>query len=508
MSDVSPPSGESSDASRTSDEGGSFGKRVTKSFAYAGLGSGLAKAGLFIAVLAAFRGMSPSQIGVGEMVLTYYAISLAITELGLGVALVQAKDTSAQQLRALFWLSVLVACGGYALLASLIAPVSADFFDMPQLTALLRVHGLTLIFAAGFSVSKATLVKRLRFGRISIVENISMLAAVGTIVYFIGRGQPLWGIIVGDVVNRGCQFLAYQVFAPYVSRPTVRFASIAPMIRFGLHATGSRLLYNIYITADYFVIAKVFDDVVLGLYATGYRLTFDPLKQTIGIVNQVAYPTFARLQDDLVRLRFYFFTMARGSLVLLGTALLLVAVHADWILELFGFSHLLEAVPYVRVFAIIGVVRCVSPLVPQLLNAAGQSANNFRYSLVTAILMPVAFFVGSFFGVEGVVWAWVIAYPVVVLVLFHFARGVLEVGWSPLLARSFAGLRVVLPAAACSVGLRMLLDSVWGASWPSLVLGVLGTLAASTGFAWIFEADTLRAFRQARAEAKKKKARR
>jgi len=214
-------------------------------------------------------------------------------------------------------------------------------------------------------------------------------------------------------------------------------------------------------------------------------------------VNQVAYPAFARLQTDLPRLRQYFFRINHASLAFIGSILGLVVVYSGPTIRALEQipREYQEAIPLIWLFGIIGVLRAIAPLVPQLLNAAGQSRLNFFYSLTCAVILPAGFVVGAYFGLRGVVLAWVIGYPIVVMVLFYFGAIVLQIRpWSML--RAFAGLRLAGPAFLIELGVYYGLKELVGlGDGLTAALGAPVSLALALGLIYWSERDNIAALR-------------
>ncbi len=468
-----------------------FGRRVALSFLYSGAGSVTSRVVNAVALLVVFKLISPEDFGVASIVLALFAVLQGVTELGLGAALVQAQRLGRRELDTLFWAAALMALAVYALLFAA-APLVAWFYDEPVLADLLRVQGLGVVLFAGYFVSRSWLVKHLRFGRIAVADNVSLVLSALGMVGLAALGLGPWAIIGGELGNRLGQLVFCQAFRPYRPRFRPAFGRVRPLIRFGLYATGSRLLYNLYVNADYLLVGKLFGAEAVGLYTLAYRIISDPVKALMSVVGDVAFPSFSALQAEVGRLRRYFFTIARVTLSVVGTVAAVLAVFLDWLLLLGGYEPWLEAVPIARVLAGLAVWLCVSPLVPQLLNAVGRSELNFTYSLAAALFMPAAFFAGAQLGLMGVAWAWVVAYPLVVVVLFRFGAGALGMGLGAFLGRIAGGLVVLLPAAALALGLRVGLAGVWAAApLPVTALGVLAPLGLALGLAVWRERDVI-----------------
>ncbi|MFO0750221.1 MAG: oligosaccharide flippase family protein [Myxococcota bacterium] len=226
-----------------------------------------------------------------------------------------------------------------------------------------------------------------------------------------------------------------------------QLAEVRPMISFGLYTTGSRFLYRFYSDSDYLVLGKVVGTGASGLYAFAFRTVDDITKTLVGVVSQVAFPAFARLQHDKPELGRYLFGMARGATIFIGLVVVVIFVHMPDLLVTIGYEKWLDAVPLVRLFCVIGLLRAVLPILPQVLNALGHSRLVLIYAVMLSVVLPTAFLIGAQWGADGVAWAWLIAYPPASLMLVVFTARLLD---QPLLfvAKLFAGTPAVVALGA------------------------------------------------------------
>lgn len=147
--------------------------------------------------------------------------------------------------------------------------------------------------------------------------------------------------------------------------------------------------------------------------------------------------------------------------------------------------------------ALFGIVRSVSSIVPPLLNAVGRIDQSMTFSLLGAVVMPAAFLVGTQFGILGVAWAWVVAYPLLFgLLLVYGAQAVHVTPW-PFAVGTFRGLPALLAFGVAALALRVLL-SVWAGDAMLLptVLGVLLTLGGGLFMLYRRERHLLALIRQ------------
>ncbi len=437
-----------------------------------------------LAFIVLLKKLSPGEIGLVSMAAVFITILSAVSEVGLGVALIQTPAITDRQKTGVFWLGVILAGLFYAAVFAA-APWIARYFQEPYLESLLRVYLLVLFVNALKLVPTSLAVRDLKFGRISLVETSSMLISAVLMVGLAYRGFGSWSLIYGELGRVLCLFIGIEISMRYVPGIRFSFKDVSPLLRFGSFATGSRILYNFYINVDYLIVGKFFGAATVGIYTLAYRLVFDPLKAGTGMINQVAYPTFAKLQNDILRLRRYFFSIARMNLAVLGLFLVIAALFSDWVMLTMGYEEWIPAVPIIRIFCLIGFLRCISPLIPQLLNALGHSKLNLIYSTLCAAVMPLAFYVGARISLMGVAWAWVIVYPLVVSLLYYYALRFLDLPLGRFTREFFSSVKILLAFIPAALMIRLGFERAISVVVPDLSIAglrldpeILGMLAA------------------------------
>lgn len=467
------------DASSSDRDDASFSWTVIRSLLYSGLGTTISKVLNVVALLVVLKLISATAFGIASIVLAIFSILRAVTELGLGVAIVQAQDITDEEIDSLFWLSLAVSGSIYLLLVAS-SPLVGWFYDEPQLVPLLQVYGLSVVAFSFYFVPKNILTRDLEFGRIVFAENLPLLGSsfvmIGLAYYEFGA----WAIIAGELANRLGQMILFQRFHFYWPRLRFHWTKVKPRVSFGLYATGSRLLYNFYMNADYLLVGRLFGPEAVGIYTMAYRIISDPVKTLAFTINDVAYPAFSKLQNELKRLRTYFFTIARANVSLIGLVLVVIGLYIGDVLVLGGYNQYIDSIPLVHIFCIVGIFRAVAALVPQLLNAVGKARLNFFYALASAIAMPLAFYLGGQFSLNGVAWAWVAAYPLVVGLLFLFSARILEMSFLAVLVRIAPSIAVLIPTLGVGLAARWV-GTTYFAAYPISTVGGGAALTVFVG---------------------------
>jgi len=481
------------------DDKQAFAKRVARSFVYSGIGNVLGRVTALVGIVIGITMLTSAEFGAVGLAVPVLAIVRAFTEAGLGVALVQAQSATRKQIDSLFWTSLIITVGAYAVVFFGVAPIVALVYPkFPGIDDLIRGMCFSVALYTFYFIPRAFMERELLFGRLMIIDNLSFVIATVLLYVSAARGAGAWAFVWFEIGQRGSQAVLSMLARPFLPGLRMNFAEIRGMFNFAMFATGSRILFNLYNNADFFVVGRFFGDSVLGVYHAAWRVVAEPVRGLAMAVNQVAYPAFARLQGDLPRLRQYFFRINHVSLAFIGSVLGLVVVYSGPTIRALEQipREYEEAIPLIWLFGIIGVLRAIAPLVPQLLNAAGQSRLNFFYSLTCAVVLPAAFVIGAYSGIRGVVLAWVIGYPLVVMVLFYFGAVVLQIRpW--VMLRSFAGLRLAGPAFVIELGVYYGLRELVGlGDGLTAAIGAPLSLALAVGLIYWTERDNIAALRK------------
>jgi O-antigen/teichoic acid export membrane protein len=115
------------------------------------------------------RMLPPSQFGLLGLVLVATGFAQALSDFGLGGAIIYRQTTDQGQLSSLFWANTLGGAGIFALCAAAGAP-AALLYGEPMLATLLPAAGLSFLAAPLGQPMTAILQRDLRFRRLFFCE--------------------------------------------------------------------------------------------------------------------------------------------------------------------------------------------------------------------------------------------------------------------------------------------------------------------------------------------------
>ena len=200
-----------------------------------------------------------------------------------------------------FYFNIVVGILLYLVLFA-IAPWVADFYNSPELTALMRVICLSVVFNSFVVVQRALLTVNIDF---KTQAKASLTAAVVSGVIGIGMaysGFSYWSIVAQQLVNLGLNTLLLWIFTRWRPRWIYSWGSFRELFTFGSKLMVSGLLDVVYRNMYLLVIGKVFTASSLGYYTRANQFAEFPSSNLTGIMQRVTYPVLCQIQDDDERL--------------------------------------------------------------------------------------------------------------------------------------------------------------------------------------------------------------
>ncbi len=396
--------------------------------------AGLARVGAQIitssVTLVVLRLLAPTDYGLMAIVGVVLGILGNIAELGLGASVVQAGSLETADARRLAGAAVLLNLGMGVLLASS-APAIAWIYGEPRLAALIRVASLQFACNAAMTVPQALLYRKMEFRALAGIEILRAALGGGTTLGMALAGYGVWSLVIGNVVAAGVQAALLLRLRCIV--PDFRLAGLSRHLSFGGAITLSRLLWQVVYQSDALIGGRFLTPAGLGLYSVSLHFATLPMQKIMAVINQVAFPTIARLQMEPERLRRRLLDASR--------VLALTSVPALWGLScvakelvplLMGEKWSGAVVPF-RVICLIVPLRMQTSILATSLMGVGKAGITVQNALISAAVLPSCFLLGVQFGVAGLAASWAAAIPLSVLLNFRRSAAAIGVGAADIL---------------------------------------------------------------------------
>jgi len=278
----------------------------------------------FLSVIILARLLSPDQFGVFGFVTLAICSLDTVSQIGFDAALIHQRDGSDGMFDTAW--TVQAARGVVlAVLLSAAAPLVARFFREPRIVPMLRVLSLSLVLQGLSNIGMVSLRKDLAFGRIFVYDVAAEAAGLAGAVALALIWSGAWALVGGRMISSAVRCGLSFVLHPY--RPGIRFnaAEARALFRYGRWMMSSIFLIFVVTHGDSMAVGKLLGAAALGVYQVVYRLSNLAATNVSDAVSSVAFPAYARLQDDPGRLRSAYFrvmsiTMSLAAPAALGTA--------------------------------------------------------------------------------------------------------------------------------------------------------------------------------------------
>jgi len=388
-------------------------KQVINSIAWLG---GLKYLGQLICwgiTIVVIRILNPEDYGLMAMASVCTNFLLMISELGLGAAIIQKKELDEDKLSRVFGF-IILSHGLLFLILFFGSHLIARYFSEPRLVLILQVSSLNLVSLSLYVIPRAVLMRRMDFKRKSIVDLIATVVSACFILMLVLLGKGVWSLILGSMLLHIINLIGYNLLAPNFLLPKFDFKKIKEFISFGSYILGSRILWYFYSKSDILIGGRILGNQLLGIYSVALELSSIPLDKFMPVINQVAFPAYARIQSDLELVRTHFLKATRiGSLLIFPTFWGLLIVAPELLGWLLG-SKWSDVILPVQILCVTMPFRALASLIFPVLYGIGRVDIHFRYVAIASILMPLCFLIAAhYWGIIGICLVWVFGYVVV-----------------------------------------------------------------------------------------------
>ncbi|HIZ87228.1 MAG TPA: lipopolysaccharide biosynthesis protein [Candidatus Coprenecus pullistercoris] len=388
---------------------GTLGKKTVAGILWSSLQKFGTMAISFVSNIFLARMLTPDDYGCIGMLMIFIAVANVFIDGGFGSALIQKKRPTPQDYSTIFYWNLILSVILYAVLYAS-APSVAGFYGMPELSKVLRVQGVVLIFNAFSVIQNNQLRKRLEFKKTASINLVSMSLASVMAIVMAYRGFGLWSLVGQQLTYSLLNAVQLWIRSAWRPMPVFSRSSFRELSGFGAFILLSNLINTFCNNVQGLLIGKFFSPSVMGLYSQARKLEEVASTSISGVVDQVSYPVLAEVQDDRTRL-----AGATGRLVTsiafftLPLMFLLIAVAEPLITILYS-DRWVECVPYFQVLCVAGMAVSLQNINYFAVAATGRSRALLVWTIVKRSL-SIVFIVAGFaaLGIKGLLAGMVLA---------------------------------------------------------------------------------------------------
>ncbi|MBR9958779.1 MOP flippase family protein [Cronobacter sakazakii] len=345
------------------------------------------------------RLMDGHQFGLLTISLVIIALADTLSDFGIANSIIQRKSISNLELTTLYWLNVglgIVVCAVVFLLSDLIACVLHN----PDLAPLIRTLAFAFVVIPHGQQFRALMQKELEFNKIGAIETFSVLAGFTFTVVSAQYWPVAMTAILGYLVNTAVRTALFGFFGRKIYRPGLHFSlsSVSSNLKFGAWLTADSLVNYVNTNLSTLVLARILGAAVAGGYNLAYNVAVVPPMKLNPIITRVLFPAFAKIQDDIDKLRVNFYKLLSVVGIINFPALLgLMVVSNNFVPLVFG-EKWVSIVPILQLLCVVGLLRSIGNPIGSLLMAKARVDISFKFNVFKTFLFIPAIVAGGHLG--------------------------------------------------------------------------------------------------------------
>lgn len=377
---------------------------------WTGLAKIIGQIATFATTLLLVHLLDKAEIGLFAMAGLYVAVIDNITDFGFQSAIIQRKDIDDDSLSSCFWLLFAVSSAVVAL-SQLVAPWVAIIFSEERLTDIVRQMSWIFLMIPLTIVSSGILSRHLRLDVVAKTEAVAGLLRCVISISLALAGMGVLSLVYGYLSERFLIGLVLTRAARWRPKPTFAYATIKPLISFGLNITTGRLLWLGYNKIDIFIVGRFLGSDILGLYSVASQIAMAFSQFVSAAYYRVIFPLLSNSQDSPQFNKILLKSSVYLSIVALPVMLGMAVVAPD-IVHIFLGDKWHDAIPALQVLSIVAAMQTLSSLLPQAMNAIGRADISIWINLSSLIMFGIGLYFGvQWQGLSGILIIWLVLGP-------------------------------------------------------------------------------------------------
>lgn len=360
----------------------------------------------------------------------YYATITAVTtifnalsEAGMGAALIQKKDISNEYVDTAFSMSLYIGLFFSLLLIALSSPLASLIADSSMVTPL-RLMSICVLLHSLYSVTKANMTKKLAFKKIGIYNIISEIIAISVGVTFAYYGFGVYSIIMQQICASIVLFTIFYCNLEYKPKWfKINSLSAKEIFNFGGWLTASVILRTIYQQMDKLLMGRWLSITALGSYNRPAGFINQISSRFNGILDTVLFPILSSIQDDFDKIKRAYDILIYSINLYSSIMCVMFIISNKWIISVFFGS---EWGGLSTVFCILSLSLLLSVngrIMDCFIRSLAFVKAGFYLRILACITTFICLFIGKNYGIEGVALSIIISNYIIIFTKLWY------IGW-------------------------------------------------------------------------------
>lgn len=438
----------------------------------------------FVFTIIIARQLTPEDYGVVGMLGIFLAVATVFVDGGFTNALIRKQDRTQADLSTVFYFNIVIGLLAYLVIFA-IAPFVADFYDMPMLTDVLRVFGLTIIINSFCAIQMTLFNINIDFKTQTTISLISIFVSGIVALCCAFAGMTYWTLVIQALTSSIVSTSLYWVMSNW--RPILVFSkqSFHEMFSFGSKLLIQGLINSIYGNIYPIIIGKLFAASTLGNYTRAQSFANFPSVAMTGIMQRVTYPVLCRMQDNEHELAYTYRKFLRLSafvifplmtgLAALSTQFVILTIGEKWLFC----ALLLQIICFSVMWYPIHAINL------NLLQVKGRSDLSLRLEIIKKIVGVAILCISAPFGIVAMCYFHILSSLFCLIINTYYTGKLINFGF----IRQMRDLSPTLIISVAMYGLILFVNQMITHLWLQVVIGAFIGIAFYVVMSFLFNKD-------------------
>lgn len=358
----------------------------------------------FIVSIILARLLDPAIYGTIALVTIFTTIMQVFIDSGLGTALVQKRNADDTDFSTVFYFNLAMCLALYGVMF-LAAPLIAKFYEIPELTPIVRVLSLTLVISGVRGIQQSYISKKMLFKRtfFSTIGATAVSAVVGIAMAYSGFG--VWALVAQTLTSNLVSTVILWITVKWRPIFTFSFSRLKTLFSYGWKLLVSGLLNTIYNDLRQLIIGKLYSSADLAYYNKGHQFPQLIVTNVNTAIDSVLLPTMSAEQDDRARIKAMTRRAIKISTYIMMPMMMGLAVCAEPFIRLLLTEKWLPAVFFLRIFCFTMAFYPIHTANLNAIKALGRSDLFLKLEIIKKVYGMAALLVTMWISVEAMAYS-------------------------------------------------------------------------------------------------------
>lgn len=366
-------------------ESDSLKKKTIGGFFWRLAEAGGAQAVTFIVSIVLARLLDPSDYGAIALITVFTNILAVFINSGMGTALIQKKDADDLDYSSLFYFNMAMCLFLYGVMF-LCAPLIAEFYEMPELTAFTRVISLTFIISGVKGIQHAYVAKHMMFKKFFFATLGGTIFSAGLGIFLAYKGFGTWALIAQQLSNAIIDTIVLWITVKWRPKRMFSFKRLKALFSYGWKMLLSALLDKGYEQLRSLIIGKVYSSADLAFYQKANNFPSIIINNVNTSIDSVLLPSMSSVQDSKETVKGMTRRAMKTSTYVMAPLLMGLAACGQSLISILMTDKWLPSYPFMVIFCITYMFYPVHTANLNAIKAMGRSDIFLKLEIIKKIV--------------------------------------------------------------------------------------------------------------------------